>query len=61
MPQYRLFLLDRQNHIVDACERECHENDIQLVASDVLKNAASLVDGVEVWYGAHRLNRLRRA
>jgi hypothetical protein len=61
MPQYRLFLLDRQNHVIGACERECPEDEVKLVALDVLQNEASSVDGVEVWDGTRRLDRLRRA
>jgi hypothetical protein len=60
MPQYRLFLLDRDNHVVGAHERECAEGDVKLVALDVLQSEASTVDGVEVWHGTHRLDRVRR-
>jgi hypothetical protein len=60
MPQYRLFLFDRQNHIVGAHERECSEGDIKLLALDVLQNESSTIDGVEVWHGTHRLDRVRR-
>ena len=61
MPQYRLFLLDRQNHVVGAHERECSEGNIKLVALDVLQNESATIDGVEVWHGLNRVDRIRRA
>ena len=60
MPQYRLFLLDRNNHVVGAHERECSESAVKLVALDVLQSEASSVEGVEVWHGTHRLDRVHR-
>jgi hypothetical protein len=60
MPQYRLFLLDRNNHVVGAHERECPESDVKLVALDVLQNEAYSIEGVEIWNGTSRLDRVHR-
>ena len=60
MPQYRLFLVDRNNHIVGATERECAEDDVKLVAHAVLQSEAGHVHGVEVWHGGQRLDHVKR-
>lgn len=61
MPQYRLFLLDRNNHIVGATERECVEHELELVARDVLQNGGFSAAGVEVWHGNRRLKEIKRS
>lgn len=58
MPQYRLFLFDKRNHIIRGCERECPETEIKLVALDVLQSEGSNAFGVEVWQGTQRLDRI---
>ena len=61
MPQYRLFLVDKQNHIVAATERECAEGDIKVVARNVLQSESGSIDGVEIWHGSRRLDHVRRS
>lgn len=61
MPQYRLFLIDRNNHIVGTTERECAVRDIKLVALDVLQSKGALIDGVEVWQGNQWLDHIKRS
>ena len=60
MPQYRLFLVDRNNHIVGATERRCAASDIKIVALDALQGEACTVDGVEVWHGGQRRDHVKR-
>ena len=61
MPQYRLFLVDRNNHVVGTTERECAVHDIKLVAHDVLQSKGPMIDGIEVWLGNQWLDHIKRS